>query len=84
MSNRATGPFEVRVLPHKPDNDVAEAAGLTRMSLDKQFHGDLEATSKGEMLASTRRAPADTSRWNASPAHSTGVAAASCCNTPRP
>ncbi len=50
MSNRATGPFEVRVLPHKPDNDVAEAAGLTRMSLDKQFHGDLEATGKGEML----------------------------------
>ncbi len=52
MSNRATGPFEIKLIPQKPDNDVVEAAGLTRMSLDKQFHGDLEATSKGEMLAS--------------------------------
>jgi hypothetical protein len=52
MTHRATGPFDVKVIPQKPDNEVAEAAGLTRMSLDKQFHGDLEATSKGEMLAS--------------------------------
>jgi Protein of unknown function (DUF3224) len=52
MTNHASGPFEVKASPQKPDNPAAEASGLSRMSLDKQFHGDLEATSKGEMLAS--------------------------------
>jgi len=47
----ATGPFDVKVASQKPDSDVAQAANLSRMSLDKQFHGDLEAVSKGEMLA---------------------------------
>ncbi len=47
----ASGPFEVKVLPQKPDNPCAEAAQLGRMALDKQFHGALEADSKGEMLA---------------------------------
>jgi len=27
-------------------------AGLARMTIDKQFHGDLEGTSKGIMLSS--------------------------------
>jgi hypothetical protein len=48
---QVTGPFEVTILPQKPDNPPAEAAKLGRMSIDKQFHGDLEAESKGEMLA---------------------------------
>ncbi len=52
MQHRATGPFDVKVIPQKPDSEVAEASGLTRMTIDKQFHGDLEASSKGEMLAS--------------------------------
>jgi hypothetical protein len=30
-------------------DDTAEG-GLGRMSIDKQFHGDLEGTSKGQML----------------------------------
>src|SRR4051794_8329082 len=47
----ATGPFEVKVTPQPPDSDVAKAASLGRMSLDKQYHGDLEATAKGEMIA---------------------------------
>lgn len=47
----AAGPFDVKVAPQKPDSDVAHAANLSRMSLDKQFHGELEAVSKGEMLA---------------------------------
>src|SRR5579872_3479288 len=51
MTTRATGPFDVKVIPQKPDNTEAEAAGFARMSLDKQFHGDLAGTSKGEMLA---------------------------------
>ncbi|MGE5112507.1 MAG: DUF3224 domain-containing protein [Acidobacteriaceae bacterium] len=51
MPQRATGAFDVKVSPQNPDSEVAEAAGLSRMTIDKQFHGDLEATSKGEMLA---------------------------------
>jgi hypothetical protein len=42
----ATGTFEVKLAPQATD-----APSLGRMSIDKQFHGDLEATSKGEMLA---------------------------------
>ena len=49
--HRATGPFEVKLAPQNPDNPQAEAAGLGRMSLDKEFHGDLEATGQGEMLS---------------------------------
>jgi hypothetical protein len=49
--HQATGPFEVKLAPQKPDNPQAVAAALGRMSLDKQFHGDLEATSQGEMLS---------------------------------
>jgi hypothetical protein len=45
----ARGSFEVKLTPQKPDNPVAESANLGRMSIDKKFSGDLEATSKGEM-----------------------------------
>jgi Protein of unknown function (DUF3224) len=45
MTSRASGTFEVKLTPQATDD-----AALGRMSLDKQFHGDLEATSKGEML----------------------------------
>jgi len=48
-SLRATGPFEVKLNP-QPAYNTDPASLLGRMSLDKQFHGDLEATSKGEML----------------------------------
>jgi len=43
----AAGPFEVKLTPQAPADDSV----LGRLSLDKQFHGDLEATSKGQMLA---------------------------------
>jgi hypothetical protein len=46
-----TGEFEVKVNPQKADNAEAEKAGLGRMSLDKRFHGALDATSTGEMLS---------------------------------
>jgi hypothetical protein len=32
--------------------DIPKDAMLGRMSIDKQFHGDLEGTSKGQMLTS--------------------------------
>src|SRR5947199_3372757 len=44
MTTHASGTFEVKLTPQ------AEEASLGRLSIDKQFHGDLEATSKGQML----------------------------------
>jgi hypothetical protein len=40
-------------VPQKPDNPQEENAGISRMSLDKRFHGDLEGSSNGEMLSFT-------------------------------
>jgi len=53
MTHHASGTFEVKVSPQKPDSDPAKNANLARMSIDKRFHGDLEATSAGEMLSAT-------------------------------
>jgi hypothetical protein len=50
VSTRAAGPFDVKLNPLVPYEN-AEGAILGRMSIDKQFHGDLEAVSKGEMLS---------------------------------
>jgi hypothetical protein len=49
MTHHATGTFEVKLTPDA-NADLGDAS-LGRMSLDKHFHGDLEATSKGQMLA---------------------------------
>jgi hypothetical protein len=46
---RATGTFEVKLTPQSTEEGV-EGIALARMTLDKVFHGDLDATSKGEML----------------------------------
>lgn len=50
MTTRASGTFEVKLSP-LPTHDSAEGANLGRMSIDKRFRGDLDATSKGEMLS---------------------------------
>jgi hypothetical protein len=47
---KAAGPFEVKLTPQQPDNEPAREANIGRMSLDKQYHGDLEATGKGEFM----------------------------------
>lgn len=47
----ATGNFEVKVQSQAAANPQATASGLGRLSLDKQFHGDLDASGQGEMLA---------------------------------
>jgi hypothetical protein len=45
--SHAAGTFDVKLTPQTDDKgDPA----LGRMTIDKQFHGDLEATSKGQML----------------------------------
>lgn len=46
----ANGPFEVKLVP-QPMADDATRGGLARMSIDKRFHGALEGTSAGEMIA---------------------------------
>jgi Protein of unknown function (DUF3224) len=50
MTTRASGPFEVKLTP-QPQDGPAAGPTVGRLTIDKQFHGDLEATSKGEMLA---------------------------------
>lgn len=50
-----SGTFEVKINPEAMSATAAES-GLGRMSLDKRFHGPLEASSKGEMLAFMDRA----------------------------
>lgn len=50
-----SGSFEVSLAPQALSAPAADS-GLSRMSLDKQFHGALEARSKGEMLALMDRA----------------------------
>jgi len=47
MTYHARGTFTVDLRPLTP----APAEGLSRLSIDKQIHGDLEATSKGEMFS---------------------------------
>jgi hypothetical protein len=46
----ANGPFDVQIAPQAL-SPVAAASGLGRLSIDKHFHGTLDATSTGEMLA---------------------------------
>lgn len=43
----AAGPFDVKITHHE---DESGDPMLNRMTLDKQYHGDLEATGKGQML----------------------------------
>ena len=43
----ANGPFDVKITPQ--DDKLND--GVTRMLLDKQYHGDLDGSSKGQMLA---------------------------------
>src|SRR5690242_31721 len=46
--SHSKGTFEVKITPQE---DAALDKTFSRMSIDKQIHGDLEATSKGLMLA---------------------------------
>jgi len=49
VTAHASGTFEVKLMPQAPD-DKTEDANLGRITIEKQFHGDLEGTSKGQML----------------------------------
>jgi len=47
MTSHARGSFTVAIVPLSP----APADGLNRYSINKEIHGDLEATTKGEMFS---------------------------------
>lgn len=49
VTSHAAGPFDVKLTPQDDKID----ATLGRMSLDKQYHGDLKGTSKGQMLTAS-------------------------------
>jgi hypothetical protein len=55
MTTHASGTFDVKMTPQASDEKSPTALG--RFSLEKQFHGDLEGTSKGEMLAVSTAVP---------------------------
>jgi Protein of unknown function (DUF3224) len=50
MTRHAEGTFDVKTTP-LPADDTLNGTLIGRYSLVKQYHGDLDATSKGEMLA---------------------------------
>ncbi|HEY6769837.1 MAG TPA: DUF3224 domain-containing protein [Candidatus Sulfotelmatobacter sp.] len=45
--NHAKGTFDVKLAPQ---DDKSDDSNLGRMTIDKQFHGELEGSSKGQML----------------------------------
>jgi hypothetical protein len=47
MVGHAAGTFTVKIEPRTP----APAEGLGRFGIDKEIHGDLKATTKGEMFS---------------------------------
>lgn len=50
MSHRVSGSFDVKVSPLELYNNKDDKS-FGRYSIDKQFHGALDGTSKGEMLS---------------------------------
>lgn len=52
MNDRANGEFDVKLVPEPADSE-----GIARATLDKVFHGDLEATSRGLMLSTAGSVP---------------------------
>lgn len=50
MTKHANGTFDVKVIPQTPEANVGDPT-VGRLALDKQFHGDIEGISKGQMLA---------------------------------
>jgi hypothetical protein len=83
VTNHATGPFDVKTIPAE---DKSDDPLLGRTMLDKQYHGDLDATAKGQMLTAIppSRDLQPTLPSKRLPELYTAAAEASCCNTPEP
>lgn len=61
---RATGTFDVKITPQA--SDVApEGPNLGRLSLDKQYHGDLAGAAKGEMITAAGIAVKESAAYSA-------------------
>ncbi len=56
MREHISGTFDV-TMGKEAVHEAAEDSGIGRMSLDKQYHGDLNATGVGEMLAAMTGTP---------------------------
>ena len=52
----AKGTFSVKMTP-QPADETGAGTAVGRFLLDKEFQGDLEGTSKGEMLAISTAVP---------------------------
>lgn len=52
VSHRAKGAFDIKMTP-MPADDYADGKALGRVAADKQYHGDLEGSGKGQMLTAT-------------------------------
>lgn len=50
MKQQAIGTFDVKLVP-QGEQDAAAGPKLGRMTIEKQFHNDLVASSQGEMLS---------------------------------
>jgi Protein of unknown function (DUF3224) len=50
VTNHASGTFEVTLAPQAQEDNVGDPS-VGRMAIAKQFSGDLDARSKGQMLA---------------------------------
>ena len=55
-TRRATGLFEVGLKP-MPADAARAGAGVARHSIDKLYHGDIEARSVGQMLSAGTEVP---------------------------
>lgn len=49
MTKHASGTFDVKIVPQPAEQKVGDPS-IGRMSIDKQYHGDLEGTGLGQML----------------------------------
>ena len=61
---RATGTFDVKITPQASDL-APEGPNLGRMSIDKQYHGDLDAAAKGEMITAAGIAVKESAAYSA-------------------
>lgn len=50
MTTHARGTFDVKITPQSPQEGVGDPS-IGRLAIEKQFHGELQGTSKGQMLA---------------------------------
>ena len=53
----ARGTFDVSLAPLDPPDDAGDGNRLGRMSIDKQIIGDLQASTRGQMLSSMSGTP---------------------------